>query len=179
MKITLVRHTEIDERYSGCYNGHIDISLSDNGHHQAKKLAQKFQDEKFDAVFCSDLKRAKDTLNYFSHAKEKVIYTDKLREKSWGKHEGMSFDEIISQGEIEYKNFLQWIKALDGEDYNSFQSKIKEFFLTYLPMQKKENILIITHAGVIKTFISIIENISIEEAFSSKISYGSYYVYTI
>ena len=178
MKITLVRHGEVENRYQNCYNGHIDISLSQDGHIQAKKLAQSLKDEKYDMIFCSDLKRAKQTLSYFKNTKN-TIYTDRLREKSWGKYEGMSFDEIISQGEVEYKNFLQWIKVLDGEDYDSFKKKIKEFFLVYLPMQKKENILIVTHGGVIKTLISIIENISIEEAFCSKIAHGSYHVYTI
>jgi broad specificity phosphatase PhoE len=179
MKITLIRHAEVEERYKGCYNGHIDISLSSNGHIQAQKLAQKFQHEKFDAIFCSDLKRAKQTLKHFSQHKENVVYTDKLREKSWGKHEGMSFDEIISHGEIEYKNFLQWIKALDGESFDTFRKKIEKFFLTYLPMQNKNNILIVTHAGVIKTLTSILEGTTLEDSFNSKLDYAQYYVYTI
>ena len=177
MKITLIRHAEVVEKYSGCYNRHIDISLSENGHNQAREIAQKFQNEKFDAVFCSDLKRAKETLNYFSHAKEKVIYTDKLREKSWGKHEGMSFDEIISQGEIEYKNFLQWIDALDGESKEAFMARVDKFFFEFLPTTHKENILIVTHSGVIKVFLSLTKNITMEEAFSINIPYCHNIIY--
>jgi len=176
LKITLIRHGEVKEKYQGCYNGHIDVVLSKKGHSQAKELAQKFKDEKYDAVFCSDLKRARQTLSYFPHAKD-AIYTDKLREKSWGKHEGLSFDEIIAQNEIKYENFLQWIEALDGENYTDYVKRIEEFFMNFLKTQQKENILILTHSGVIKTLISITENISLEKAFTRKLSYASHIVY--
>jgi len=175
LKITLIRHGEVEEKYQGCYNGHIDVALSKKGHSQAKELAQKFKDEKYDAVFCSDLKRARQTLSYFPHAKD-AIYTDKLREKSWGKHEGLSFDEIIAQNEIKYENFLQWIEALDGEDYQSYINRIKDFFNT-IQQQNKQNILIITHSGVIKTLIFIKEKITIQESFSTKLPYASYMIY--
>lgn len=105
MRVTLVRHAEVDEKYHGCYNGHNDIGLSKKGSLQAKELAKELDALKFDAVLCSDLRRAKETLQHSLHAKD-AFYTDKLREKSWGRHEGLSFDEIISQGEIEYLDFF-------------------------------------------------------------------------
>ena len=173
-----MRHGEVQKKYQHCYNGHIDIGLSKNGIKQAKELAKKFQYEKYDAVFCSDLKRAKQTLSYFPHAKN-AIYTDQLREKYWGKHEGMKFEEIISKGEIKYENFSQWIDALGGESYQSFIKRVEDFFTHYLPLQKKQNILVITHAGVIKTFISIIDKIPLEEAFSIKLPYSSHITFKI
>jgi len=172
MKLTLVRHCAVDERYKNCYNGHNDIGLSENGEVQAKELCQVLDALEFDAVFCSDLRRAKESLKYSLHVKS-VIYTDKLREKSWGAHEGMSYDEITLKEETEYKNFLQWIEVLDGEPYEDYIKRVKEFFLEYLPSLKKENILVITHAGVIRVLLSIIYDISLEEAFSVKVAYNS------
>lgn len=96
MKITLVRHCEVDEKYLGCYNGHIDISLSDKGYIQAKDLAQKLKDENFDAVYCSDLLRAKESLKYFKNLNN-AVYTDQLREKSWGEDEGKTYDQICKE----------------------------------------------------------------------------------
>jgi len=176
MKVTLIRHAEVDEAYHGCYNGHIDIGLSKKGQNQAKTLAKEFSFANFDAVFCSDLLRAKMTIKEFPHAKQ-AIYTDKLREKSWGKHEGLKFNEIISQGEIEYIDFLQWINALDGEPYEAYIKRIKEFFFVFLPSLKKENILIVTHAGVIRVLISLFQNISIQEAFGIKVENASFVVF--
>ncbi len=172
MKVTLIRHAEVNEAYHGCYNGHIDIGLSKRGVEQAIALAEEFAASEFDALYCSDLLRAKMTLQNFPHA-EQAIYTKKLREKSWGKHEGLSFDEIIAQGEVEYIDFLQWIKALDGEPYEEYVKRVEEFFFVFLPSLKKENILVVTHAGVIRVLMSIVENISLEEAFSIKIDNAS------
>ncbi|QOY52184.1 alpha-ribazole phosphatase family protein [Candidatus Sulfurimonas baltica] len=171
MQITLVRHAEVDGAYLGCYNGHNDIGLSLKGHEQAKELAKSLDSLNFDALFCSDLLRAKESIKYSAHVKN-IIYTDKLREKSWGKHEGMRFDDIIAQKEIEYIDFLQWINALDGEPYEEYIKRVREFFLEYLPALNKEHILVVTHAGVVRVFLSIIKNITLEEAFSIKIDYG-------
>jgi broad specificity phosphatase PhoE len=176
MKITLVRHTEIDEDYIGCYNGHNSIGLSKRGHKQAETLSKKLSSFNFDAVFCSDLFRAKETAKHFCFVKD-ILYTNRLREKSWGKHEGLSFDEIVSGGEIEYINFLQWIKDLDGEPYEEYIKRVEDFFMEYLPSLKKEKILIVTHAGVIRSFMSIIQKTTLEEAFSKKVGHGSYIVY--
>jgi len=173
MKITLVRHAEVIEEYKGKYNGHIDIALSKNGKKQAKELAKKLQHINFDKIYCSDLLRAKETLEAFNYD-QGIIYTDKLREKSWGKHEGKSFDEIQAEG-IKYIDFEQWINALDGEDILSYKTKIKEYFYTTIFEQIEcQHILVVAHSGVIKTLISIINNISLEKSFQITLPYASF-----
>jgi broad specificity phosphatase PhoE len=176
MKVTLVRHAEVEEPYIGCYNGHIDIGLSKKGYEDAKKLNKHFKESDFDAIFCSDLKRTKETLKQFIKS-DKVIYTKKIREKSWGAYEGMSFDEITSTTNLNYVNFTQWTKALGGEEIEEFISRVKKFFFEYLPTIKKENILVVTHSGVIKTYLHLIKGISLEEAFSVSVPYSSFIYY--
>ncbi len=171
MTLTLVRHAEVIEEYQGKYNGHIDIGLSQNGKLQAKELGQKLQDSKFDKVYCSDLLRAKQTLQAFNLNVE-PIYAKELREKSWGEHEGKSFDEIQNEG-IKYENFEQWIRALDGEDMDKYRGRIEKYFYETLFKQETQNVLVVTHSGVIKTILSILNNSSLEEAFSIKLSYLS------
>jgi len=176
MKITLVRHGEVEEKYIGCYNGHIDIGLSPKGYSDAKELANHFNASDFDAIFCSNLIRTKETIKQFIEI-DKVIYTKELREKSWGEHEGMGFEEIISQTKLNYLGFEQWINALGGERPQEFISRVEKFFFDFLPQIEKENILIVTHGGVIKTFMHLIQGISLEEAFSTRLPYASYVVY--
>ena len=176
MKITLIRHTEVDEKYHKKYNGHIDIGLSAKGQTQSRELGKYFYDQEFDLVYCSDLKRAKDTLSAFRQAKD-AIYTAKLREKSWGKHEGLSFDEITAQNEIVYENFKQWIDALDGEPYEKYIERIESFFFEFLPTQNAKDVLIVTHAGVIRVLIALVQGLSLEDAFCIDIPYSSYIIY--
>jgi len=169
MKITLVRHAEIIEKYKGKYYGHLDMPLSQNGHQQAKILAQKLKDEKFDAIYCSDLKRARQTLDAFDFA-QKIVYTQELREKSWGIHEGKSFEEIEASG-LKYENFDQWINALDGENMQVYKQRVYNYFYHTIAKSDAHNVLVITHLGVIKTFLSFYHNIPLEEAFSEKLDY--------
>ena len=175
MKITLVRHGEVETPYRGKYNGHNDIGLSLIGKEEALLLAKKFTCKQFNLVYCSDLRRAKETIAPFMQAKD-TIFTEKLREKSWGKHEGMSFDEITAQG-IVYENFSQWIEALDGEPYKKYVQRVEQFFFEELITQKAENVLVVSHAGVIRTLMAIAQNISLEKAFAISLPYGSYTVY--
>ncbi len=176
MTLTLVRHAEVEEKYIGCYNGHHDIGLSPKGYADAKALANHFSASDFDAIFCSSLIRAKETLKQFIISDD-IIFTDKLKEKSWGKHEGMSFDEIIAQEKIQYLDFEQWLNSLDGESVQDYTLRVKKFLFEYLPSLKKENILLVTHSGVIKTFISSVKDISLQNAFSISVPYASYVVY--
>jgi len=173
MKITLIRHAEVDVAYHRCYNGHIDIGLSSKGEEEARHLAERLQDEIYDGVFCSDLKRCKQTLDAFE-LKVKPVYTRALREKSWGRHEGMSFDAIIASEAFVYEDFEQWINALDGEEYAAYIKRIEVFFTGFLPANPYEHVLVMTHAGVIRVLMHILQNISLEEAFGQSFSYANF-----
>ncbi len=170
MPITLVRHAEVEEAYIGKYNGHIDIGLSAKGREQAKALAKALQSEKYEKIYCSDLRRARETLAAFS-LDITPIFTKALREKSWGRHEGKSFEEIEAEG-IKYENFTQWIAALDGERVEEFEKRVREFLHSI--EQSNANILLVTHAGVIKVIQAMYKNVSIEETFMQTLAYGEY-----
>ncbi len=175
MLITLVRHAEVQEAYHKCYNGHINISLSKKGREESKNLAEHFKDQIFDAIFCSDLKRCKETLEHFN-LNLSPVYTQALREKSWGRHEGKSFDEIIKMEAFTYENFEQWIYALDGEEYPVYVSRIESFFKGFLPASSSGNVLVMTHAGVIRVLMHLLQNISLQEAFSKPFNYANYII---
>jgi len=171
MPITLVRHAEVEETYIGKYNGHIDIGLSKRGEEQAKALSAKLKSEKYDKIYCSDLRRARETLSAFSFS-IKPIFTKDLREKSWGRHEGKSFEEIEAEG-IKYENFTQWVEALDGERVEEFEKRVVKFFKSI--ESSDENILILTHAGVIKVIQAFYQSSTLEDAFMQSLGYGEFY----
>ncbi len=177
MKITLLRHAEVQEEYLGKYNGHNDISLSQNGRLQAKKLSVEFKAKNFDKIYCSDLRRTKETLELLE-LPQQVVYSEKLREKSWGIHEGKSFDEIQEMG-VKYENFEQYIDALDGENMQEYILKIESYFKEVIFKQDAENILVVTHSGVIKVLLSILNKTSLEEAFGISLPYASFKILNI
>ena len=60
-KLLLVRHGQTELNTSFKFAGGIDSELSPGGYKQIEKLRDRLADEKIDAVFCSDLKRAKES----------------------------------------------------------------------------------------------------------------------
>jgi len=176
MMITLVRHGEVDEAYHRCYNGHNDITLSTKGREEAKALSKVLEHQTYDAIYSSDLRRCRETTEHIISISKCMtpIYTQDLREKSWGRHEGMTFDAIVQRDGLVYENFEQWITTLDGEPYDLYISRIKEFFTQTLPQTPYNNVLVITHAGVIRVLMHLLQNISLEEAFSINFPYSAY-----
>jgi len=178
MMITLVRHGEVEAAYRHCYNGHNDISLSPKGKEQAQSLARRLEGDTFDAVYCSDLKRCRETLKPIIADTclqvNDVIYTPKLREKSWGRHEGMTFDAIAEQEGLVYEDFLQWIRALDGEPYDDYIGRINTFFMRELTLTPHNRVLVVTHAGVIRVLMHLLQGIPLEAAFSVDFPYSAY-----
>jgi len=178
MMITLVRHGEVETAYRHCYNGHNDISLSPKGREQAQELSRRLKGHTFDAVYCSDLRRCRDTLEPIIQTLqtniENPVYTAKLREKSWGRHEGMTFDAIVDREGLVYENFLQWITALDGEPYDAYIDRINTFFTCELMLTPYNNVLVVTHAGVIRVLMHLLQKITLEAAFSVDFPYSAY-----
>ncbi|MGE4398924.1 MAG: alpha-ribazole phosphatase family protein [Campylobacterales bacterium] len=170
MRLYLLRHASVDERYTGCYNGHIDISLSDMGNEEAAQAAVKLQDIEFDAVYCSDLARCRQTLQYMGAAN--TVFDERLREKSWGRAEGMGYDEICEKFGVAYESFAQFIDAIGGESIAEFEMRVGEFF-DELKAKGHSNTLVVTHGGVIKTLLAKHRNLGLEEAFGLDIPYAS------
>jgi broad specificity phosphatase PhoE len=173
MKLYLFRHASVASNYQGCYNGHIDIPATNEGLREAKSNFQKLQPISFDALFCSPLQRARKTLESFNLEQE-VSFSDLLREKSWGRHEGKSYEEIVEMEGVPYKSFSQWLDLLDGQSFEMFQKDVEKF-LSSLADKEFENALIMTHAGVIYTIVYLLKQCSLEEAFGLKIPYGNFY----
>ena len=172
MRVTLIRHGAVEERYAGCYNGHLDIALSTSGREQALRLAAHFANASFDAVYCSDLKRARQTLEPFALTAE-PRFTPSLREKSWGRHEGKRFEEIVAEEGLVYESFRQWIAALDGEAPEAYIERVRHFFTEFLPKEPHRNVLVVTHAGVVRTLMHLLNAIPLEAAFATPFPCGA------
>lgn len=170
MRLYLLRHASVDERYTGCYNGHIDISLSEAGRKEAVQAAAQLQGVEFDAVYSSDLMRCRQTLAPFGLGD--TLFDERLREKSWGRGEGMSYDEICESFGIKYESFEQFVGAVGGESLADFDARINEFF-DELRAKEHTNALVVTHGGVVKMLLARQNNLTLEEAFGLNIPYAS------
>lgn len=92
----LVRHGQTDWNAMQKVQGHSDIALNSEGENQAKSLGKQLGHISFDAVFSSDLVRAKKTAELALLEKNIVVQTTEvLRERFMGELEGAHRDEFL------------------------------------------------------------------------------------
>ena len=89
--LLLVRHGETDWNAEGRLQGHTDRPLSDYGRRQAQQLAGELKDEELEAIYSSDLARARETAEIVGERLGLPVVLDPdLREKDWGTWEGLN-----------------------------------------------------------------------------------------
>ena len=84
VKITYFVHGTTTDNEEHISSGWKDVGLSELGVQQSKDLPDQIGNKKFDAVFCSDLKRAVDSANLAFSRKFKIIKDKRLREADYG-----------------------------------------------------------------------------------------------
>jgi probable phosphoglycerate mutase len=95
MDILLIRHGETDWNRIRRMQGHIDIPLNDVGRRQAQALAAALADERPQAIYTSDLQRARDTAQPTADMLDLPVTLDPgLRERCFGAFEGLMYEEI-------------------------------------------------------------------------------------
>ena len=93
--IVLIRHGETAWNAERRLQGHLDVDLNETGLRQAVLMAQALQGEHFDALYCSDLSRARKTAAPLAAAQGLTPVIDPAwRERCYGAFEGHSYDQI-------------------------------------------------------------------------------------
>ena len=94
-RLIAVRHGETAWNVDTRIQGQLDIGLNATGEWQARRVGQALAEEAIDVIYASDLSRAWDTaLEIARPLKLQVRPEPRLRERAFGRFEGMSFVEI-------------------------------------------------------------------------------------
>ncbi|WP_138202962.1 alpha-ribazole phosphatase [Haloimpatiens lingqiaonensis] len=153
MNIYLVRHGETGENAKGTYYGSMDVGLNARGIAQIETLANFFKKVNIDKVYISDTKRAHETAKIILRENPmEIIKDDRLKETNFGDFEGKTFEEISKRYPKEcqvwskdWKNF----RPPNGETYVEMYKRVSDF-MDELKKMNCDNVLIVTHSGVIK-----------------------------
>ncbi|ERI90079.1 alpha-ribazole phosphatase [Clostridiales bacterium oral taxon 876 str. F0540] len=173
MQIYLLRHGETEENKSRFYYGKLDVSLNDTGIVQSRKAGELLKEIKFDSIYISDRKRTRETAEIALNNKGLNLIADKrINEIDFGKFEGKNYEQIQREFPSEYEmwnNNWKEFAPPGGESYRQFYNRIKEFLEDILH-KEQENVLIVTHGGVIRTiYCCVLEgNLDLYWKFSSK-----------
>lgn len=105
MRAFLIRHGETEHNKEGAITGQTDVSLNQKGVEQAEKLAQRLENEDFDAVYSSDLERTYETTKIV--AEKQGLHPERFkefREMDFGDLEGdpkSTWGEKVENSDIE------------------------------------------------------------------------------
>jgi broad specificity phosphatase PhoE len=158
----IVRHGETDWNQQKRIQGHTDIPLNAQGFDQASILKQTLAEVTFDAVFSSDLIRAKQTAEVLTHPSPLSIqYTPLLRERSFGTLEGKYTHEIDAafcqalpyMSQLERTAYLAYAWHPTVETAATVHERFQQFLQLYLHSLAYKTVLIVTHGGFIRMLL--------------------------
>ena len=140
VEILFESHGTTYDNEQGLSSGHFDVEFSELGAEQSKQLGERRKDENFDAIFCSDLKRAYKTAEIAFGNSFPVIKDSRLRECNYGDLTRHPSEEVEGQR-------LQRINRPfpSGESYEECAGRMKSFLEELLKNYDGKKVMIIGH----------------------------------
>ena len=141
--LLLARHGETDWNRELRIQGSSDIELNELGRRQAQLLAQELTDVELDAIYASDLSRARATAAAVAAAHGLEVRLDpRLRERSFGSWEGLTREDIAE--------FPPGARH-DGESDEAVRERMLAAVAEIAAAHPGEQVLIVSHGGALNT----------------------------
>lgn len=156
-EILLIRHGETAWNVERRIQGQRDIPLNPEGERQAAALGRVLKNEMIDAVFCSDLRRARQTADQIGASCNLAVQQDiGLRERRFGVFEGLTPIEIQTQYPDAYRQWrMRDVNArfptnrVPAETLTEFFSRVVTTIKRLVKNAESRKIAIVTHGGVL------------------------------
>ena len=137
--LLLVRHGETDWNAERRWQGHADVPLNDRGRAQAENLAGELVEAGIDAVYSSDLSRARETAEIVGTRLGVEVELDPdLREIDVGSREGRRWPET--------RTWAEW----DGEAHKTHAERVLGAIRRIAELHPEARVLVVTHGGSIR-----------------------------
>lgn len=165
-RLILVRHGETNLNKAGCYQGLIDVELSENGIEQARKIGSVLHNSSFkvDKINTSCLKRAIKTGSYIIDNDTTKQYLE-LNEMDFGQWEGKLSNEVK---QLYPEDLNKWnqrdveseIGPTNGETFKKIGDRIENFLNNVkYEVNIDSSVVMVTHVYVIKSILDRVMNL--------------------
>ncbi|MGN6430299.1 MAG: histidine phosphatase family protein [Gaiellaceae bacterium] len=150
--LLLARHGETDWNRARRWQGHADRPLTDRGRAQGAALAERLADVGLDAIYASDLQRARETAAFVAARQGlEVIELRDLREVDVGSWEGLTREEAEERFPAGYRRWLAGGTGWDdGETYEQMSARVLTAVGQIAAVHEGGRVLIVSHGGPIR-----------------------------
>ena len=152
-KIIIERHGQSKGNAERIYLGHTDFGLNEEGVRQAEITAKHLSQEKIDAVYSSDLKRAYETA--LPHAALRGLSVNKsvgLREMFVGDWEEKRIPDLIRDygDEFRVRRFYADFRYPGGEAINEAMQRMNNAVIEIAKENLGKTVLLVSHSAAIR-----------------------------
>lgn len=157
-RLLLVRHGATTLSAEDRFAGSTDVALSDEGRHQAARLAERLADDGISAVYCSPMRRTIETAAIIAEPHGLMPVTRPgLREIDHGHWEGLTRKEVEARYGDEY---ARWeadpftVAPEGGESGLDVMARALPVVREIVEAHAGESILVVSHKATIRLVIS-------------------------
>jgi broad specificity phosphatase PhoE len=157
-RIYMVRHGATQLSAEDRFAGAVDVELSDEGRFQAERLAERLADDSITAVYCSPLRRTKQTATILASPQNiPVFHQDGLREIHHGHWEGMRRADVEEQFPDEYAAWEEdpfTFAPHGGEAGVNVIARALPVIRAIVLEHRGQNVLVVSHKATLRLLIS-------------------------
>ncbi|MBW2991838.1 2,3-bisphosphoglycerate-dependent phosphoglycerate mutase [Candidatus Woesearchaeota archaeon] len=187
LKIYLFRHGSTYYNVDKIFTGWTDSKLTKSGIKEARIVARKLKDKKFQIAFQTRLTRSKQTLKevlkYHPECK-KIITDNRMIERNYGRLQRHKHKTIIKK--FGKKQYDIWHRSYDipppgGESIKKVEKRVLSFIKDLFKLMKKEkvNVAISAHGNSMRPFRRYFEKFSIKKMMELENPWDDYFEYTV
>ena len=152
-RLCIVRHGETAWNAEHRVQGQLDIPLNEIGFRQAQAVGGVLKEERFDAIYSSDLVRARQTADPIaSFLSLKILLEKDLRERHYGIFERLTYAEVKIRYPEDYARFEARepdYAFRTGESLKDFSERSIKIITAIADRHQGQSILVFTHGGVL------------------------------
>ncbi len=152
-ELLFIRHGLTDWNLERRFQGQTDVPLNDEGRSQAARLAARLAAEPHDALFTSDLQRARQTAAPLAAAwQQGAVALAGLREQHFGILEGLTAEAIQARHPDLGRRWLEAdedFAAPGAESQRQFHARVLAAVRELAALGAGRRLAVVTHGGVL------------------------------
>jgi probable phosphoglycerate mutase len=150
--LLLARHGESDWNRDKRWQGFADRPLTERGRRQAEELADRLGETELEAIYSSDLERARATAEVVARRKGVEVRTMRdLREVDVGSWSGLTRAEAEARFPEAYARWLRGEEGWeDGETYEQLAARVVAAIRRIAEAHDGQRALVVAHGGTIR-----------------------------